>query len=67
MQFGIRVASYFRVTALLHLAGGRERKREGERVRSDVNENLSVVSGREGYKKENSWKRKNKIEMGDRA
>ena len=52
---------------MLHLAGGGERERERERVRSDVNENLSVVSGREGHKKEKSWKRKNKIEMGDRA
>jgi hypothetical protein len=25
------------------------------------------VSGREGHKKEKSWKRKNKIEMGDLA
>ena len=53
---------------MLHLAG-REREREMDReiVRSDVDENLSVVSGREGHKKEKSWKRKNKIEMGDRA
>ena len=60
--FGIRVASYFRAPFLLYLAGGGE-----GRGRSDVNENLSVVSGREGHKKEKSWKRKNKIEMGDRA
>ena len=46
---------------------GWEREKERERVRSDVNENLSVVSGREGHKKEKSWKRKNKIEMGDLA